>query len=380
MVNPQSFRELVSGRKHGLAAAFLRLGLRLAEIPYTAVVSLRNLLYDSKLLETVTVDAFVVSVGNLTLGGTGKTPLVAWLAERLQAQGRSVALISRGYGGRRLSESELFAAGLNDEARELWLRLPGVPHWQNADRVAAARELLADDEIIDTLILDDAFQHRRIARQLDIVLLDALEPFGFEHVFPRGTLREPLSGLRRADLVLLSRCDLIDRQQRDRIRARVHSLAPQAIWGEIAHKARSLVSFGGSFQEEAVELLRGKRILAFCGLGNPTGFLHTIQESGGAMIALEIFPDHHHFTASELEALARRAAREQADFILCTMKDLVKIGLDRLGDLPLFALKIDIAFEQGEAAMMACLQNAVKIHQADQKTNPEPDDLYAEAD
>ena len=134
------------------------------------------------------VEVPVISVGNLTLGGTGKTPMVEWIVRQLQKREKKVGIISRGYGSR---------GGPNDEALELAWKLPSVPHVQNPDRVAAARRAI-DEFGCDALVLDDAFQHRRIARDLDIVLLDALEPLGYEHVFPRGTLREPIEGLARA--------------------------------------------------------------------------------------------------------------------------------------------------------------------------------------
>src|SRR3954468_14061547 len=189
MIGPTKFRDLVSGRRQGFASAALRVLLRVVEVPYTAVVTRRNRPYDRGRAEIRRVSVPVISVGNLTLGGTGKTPMVKWLAGWLQSNGSRVALVSRGYGA---------ATGKqNDEALELGLALPSVPHLQNRDRVAAAERAIAESTS-QVLVLDDGFQHRRLAREIDIVLLDALEPFGFEHVFPRGTLREPLSGLDRA--------------------------------------------------------------------------------------------------------------------------------------------------------------------------------------
>ena len=171
-----------------------------AEFPYTAAVAYRNRRYDLGRAAIHHVAVPVISVGNLTLGGTGKTPMVKWVARRLLAQGSRVAIVSRGYGA---------AAGQqNDEARELSQALPEVPHVQNRDRVAGAERAIAEFSA-QCILLDDGFQHRRLARDLDIVLLDALEPFGFEHVFPRGTLREPLAGLKRAQAVCLSRADAI---------------------------------------------------------------------------------------------------------------------------------------------------------------------------
>ena len=150
----------------------------------------------------------VISVGNLTLGGTGKTPMVEWLARWFRSHDVRVAIVSRGYGA--------VDGGQNDEARELEEKLPDVPHLQDPNRAAAAR--VAIDELATQLIvLDDGFQHRRLGRDLDIILIDAVEPFGYDRVFPRGMLREPLSGLRRADVIGLTRADVVNETRRREI-------------------------------------------------------------------------------------------------------------------------------------------------------------------
>ena len=205
LFTPSGFRDLVSGRRRGAMAAALRGILAAAEVPYTWAVRWRNRRYDCGAKTVYRVDVPVISVGNLTLGGTGKTPMVEWIVRRFLAQGKKVGIISRGYGAH---------GGPNDEARELAWKLPGVPHVQDPDRVAAARRAIGDFGC-QVLVLDDAFQHRRIGRDLDIVLLDALEPLGYEHVFPRGTLREPVEGLARADVVALSRADLLTADKRE---------------------------------------------------------------------------------------------------------------------------------------------------------------------
>ena len=199
------FRALISGQRRGVQAAVLRGLLRAAETPYTLAVRWRNRQYDRGRKPVERVDVPVISVGNLTLGGTGKTPLVEWLARWFRQRGVRVTIISRGYGAE--------AGARNDEALELEQKLPDVPHVQNADRVAAAKMAIEEFDC-QLILLDDAFQHRRIHRDLNIVVVDALEPFGFGHVFPRGALREPLSGLRRADMVVLSRADLVQPAER----------------------------------------------------------------------------------------------------------------------------------------------------------------------
>ena len=205
---PSRLHDLLSGRRRGLGAALLRGGLRLAETPYAWAMRWRNHRYDSGAATVHRLDVPVISVGNLTTGGTGKTPLVFWLAQWFRDRAIPVAVVSRGYRAPQAARAAT-ATSENDEARELAARLPDVPHLQNPDRVAAARQAIRQFQC-RAIILDDAFQHRRIGRDLDIVLLDALEPLGFGHVLPRGLLREPVEGLRRADLVALSRADVLE--------------------------------------------------------------------------------------------------------------------------------------------------------------------------
>jgi tetraacyldisaccharide 4'-kinase len=282
----------------------------------------------------------VISVGNLTLGGTGKTPMVKWIARWLQANGGGAAIVSRGYGA---------AVGeQNDEALELAQALPNVPHIQNRDRVAGAQQAISNFAA-DCIVLDDGFQHRRLGRDLDIVLLDALEPFGFEHVFPRGTLREPPVGLQRAQVVCLSRADIATAQQRAAIRQRVAALAPQAIWCEVAHSASSIVNASGETQPLAA--LAAQRVAAFCGIGNPAGFRHTLSHTACEVISWREFPDHHRYTPADLETIAAEAKASNAQLVVCTLKDLVKCRRDELGGLPLWAVAIEMKFLAGQEAL-----------------------------
>jgi tetraacyldisaccharide 4'-kinase len=297
----------------------------------------RNRRYDRGAATIHRVGVPVISVGNLTLGGTGKTPLVEWLARWCGQRNIPVAIVSRGYGAR--------AGAANDEALELALKLPGVPHLQNPDRVAAAQQAIGQFSC-RAIVLDDAFQHRRIARDLDIVLLDALEPFGFGHVFPRGTLREPLNGLRRADVVALSRADMLDPAARLAIRRQVEQLAPQAIWLEVRHAPQMLLSSSG--EQQSLESLRDRPVAAFCGIGNPAGFRHTLSEGGYKLAGFREFPDHHAYMPHDIESLAQWAKQCGAEAVICTQKDLVKLKVDRLGALPLWAVGIDLEILAGQ--------------------------------
>ncbi len=348
-MNSTTFREIVSGRQTGVVASLLRIMLRGAEVPYTWAVAARNRRYDREVAPIHRVAVPVVCVGNLTLGGTGKTPMVQWIVRCLQASGVQAAIVSRGYGSQ--------AGQPNDEAMLLELVLPGVPHLQNPDRVAAARQVIRQFDA-QAIVLDDGFQHRRLGRDLDIVLLDATEPFGFEHVFPRGTLREPATGLARAQVVVLSRADMLQPVEREKIRERVRQLAPHAVWCEVQHRPSQLLGTEGL----ALPLseLRGKRVAAFCGIGNPAGFRHTLDALGCEVVGWREFADHHLYTASEIDALSDWANSLEAELALCTQKDWVKINRPALGNLPLRALGIELAFLSGQALLETALREAAK--------------------
>jgi len=318
--------------------------------PYGLAMRWRNRGYDRNPAKTTRVAMPVVSIGNMTLGGTGKTPLVEWLCRWLREQGVRVAIVSRGYGAE--------DGASNDEARELEEKLPDVPHVQNPDRITAAT-LAIEELATQFIVLDDAFQHRRIARDLDIVLIDATEPFGQGYVFPRGTLREPLGGVARAQVLILTRADQVTADQRAAIRARYQQLAPHTLWAEAAHQPVSLRDANGV--EVSLTLLQRARVAAFCGIGNPAGFRHSLEELCGKLVELREFPDHYHYTLEDLQQLEAKAKSQQADMLLCTHKDLVKIGVTSLGGVPLYALRIGLKFLAGEEKLLAKLRPLLEL-------------------
>ncbi|MDG2384611.1 MAG: tetraacyldisaccharide 4'-kinase [Pirellulaceae bacterium] len=337
MLSAEAFRAIVSGEKRGPAANVARGLLGIAEYPYAWAMQIRNRRFNRGNARIDRVEVPVISIGNLTLGGTGKTPMVGWLARWFRQQGVRVSIVSRGYGAQPSSS--------NDEAKELEARLPDVPHLQNPERYHAAR--IAIDELDTQLILlDDGFQHRRLHRDLDLVLIDATEPFGYEHVFPRGMLREPLSGLQRANAVILTRCNLVDKKQIATIRAEVMRLAPQATWIEVGHKATELRSSSGRCLP--LDQFAGKSVTAFCGIGNPTAFRQTLEAHQLMVSDFRVFPDHHAYSRDDIQNLtswSQHSSAQQA--VICTHKDLVKIAADRLGQHPLYALIIDLTIQHG---------------------------------
>ena len=335
----ERFYELVSGQKTSIAATMLRGALRSIEIPYRSVVTARNLLYDRRLLPIRRFSVPIISVGNLTLGGTGKSPMVVWLCKFFLEKNMRPGLISRGYG-------KGTHAG-NDEFMEMSHRLPNIPHLQHPNRAEAIQKLL-QTEHVDLIILDDAFQHRQVERDIDIVLLDATVPFGFGHVFPRGTLREPLGSLKRADIVLLTRSNLITEAERQKIHEQVLAINPNITWGETIHMPTSLISLE-SLCDEPIEMIRGQSALAFCGIGNPSAFQKTLIQCGVRVEKLISFPDHHRYSVHDACRLVQTAKELGTKLLLCTMKDLVKWNQSDFSEFPLYALGIEIQFTAGES-------------------------------
>jgi tetraacyldisaccharide 4'-kinase len=357
---PSDFYDLVSGRRRGIVATGLRTVLRGAEVAYTAGVGFRNRGYDSGKTEIHQVSVPVISVGNLTLGGTGKTPMVKWIARRLRARNLRVAILSRGYGAT--------DGGRNDEALELEQSLPDVPHLQSPDRVAIAQAAV-EELASQVLLVDDGFQHRRLGRDLDIVLLDATQPFGYDHVFPRGTLREPARNLKRANIVCLSRANLVTPEQREAIRQRALHYAPSAVWCEVSHSPSALLNSSGI--EGSMDKLRGARVFGFCGIGNPDAFRKTLENAGAELVGWREFPDHHDYQAEDVASVSAAANDSGAEMAVCTQKDLVKLRVPMLRTLPLWAVVVEIEFLEGEDAMRAALDGLEVAEDGEEETEVE---------
>lgn len=349
MFDERFWLPIISGGQRGLVAALLR-GLLWSLTPlYGLGMRLRNLAFNQGWKKSSPAPLCVISIGNLTTGGTGKSPLVIWLAGQLRARGRRVCVLSRGYKGT--------TAGVNDESRELAERLPDVPQLLDANRAASAEIASAELEM-EVALLDDGFQHRQLRRDLDLVLIDATEPFGYGYLLPRGLLREPVSSLRRADWLIITRANQVQPQQLAALRQTLERYCP-------AHRVataqtvptRLLQADGRSIP---LEQLRGKSIYAFCGVGNSAAFFGTAAALGSSVVGTRAFPDHHAYTAEELASLAETGRASQAEALVCTHKDLVKIGRSQLGELPLYAIQIEVQFLEGERELIGAVE-AVSI-------------------
>jgi tetraacyldisaccharide 4'-kinase len=299
-----------------------------------------------------------VSVGNFTLGGTGKTPCVEYLGRYFLEHGRQVVILSRGYGG---------DGGPNDEALVLEQNLPEVPHVQGPDRVILASAAV-HDLAADILVLDDGFQHRRLARDLDLVLIDVTDPWGLKYLFPRGWLREPLTGLRRASAVILTRCNQVHPGERGRLRETVARFAPQVPIVETSHRPVDLVN--GDRISTELGRLAGRAVAAFCAIGNPEAFRRTLITLGANVLAWRTFHDHHRYSRQDVEELQNWASQLPANcWIVTTQKDLVKIRQTRLGGKELWAVRICFRVDSGEGEFHNMLDRLMSGAQTLQNAN-----------
>ncbi len=347
------YRSIMNGRRKGPLAAAMRGGLWVASRAYAVGVWKRNRGYDAG-QGVVQCDVPVISVGNLTTGGTGKTPVVCFLAKWFRSQGIRVGIVSRGYGRG--------DADANDEALELYARLPDVPHVQDPDRVAAAT--IAVDELeVQLILMDDGFQHRRLHRDLDLVVVDATEPFGFGHLLPRGLLREPISSLTRADLVILSRCDAVAEDRLRSIEQQIERANAGLAVVRSAHVPTALLEYPSL--EVPIEALEGCNIAVVSAIGNPDAFRETLVRCGATIVDSRDLPDHDPYAPETVESLRTwiRSLGDSIAMVVCTHKDLVKLCTDSLGGIRLAALLVELRLQHRDQADLG-------ITEEDPRRNP----------
>jgi len=330
--------------------------LYLGSILYSGVVSLRNRSYDSGLLAVKKLDCRVISVGNITVGGTGKTPMVIMLANLFKEKGYRPAILSRGYGGKGKGRVNIVSDGKNllmnpekagDEPVLMAKSVRNVPVITGKNRHLTGKYAI-EHFGTDVLILDDAFQHRSLFRDIDMILLDNQKPFGNGFTIPRGELREPVNALGRADIIVKTggnsgqwsgvRGQGIGDGRQEAGERR------QEIGAHIFEAYRRPVALlrGKAGDVYPLDYLRGKKILAFAGIARPDSFKKTIESVGGEVVAFLSFPDHHVYTQGDLIKIKKAASQSAAEIILTTEKDGIKlIGFpDFLRDT--YSLKIEM--------------------------------------
>lgn len=331
------------------------------------------MLYRTGALRTQTLGAPVISVGNITTGGTGKTPLVEWLARALAGENLRPCILTRGYGRADENSRVLVSDGERvladaaeggDEPRLLGERLQGIAAVvSDADRVAAARWALANLRC-DLFILDDGFQHLRVARDLNIVTIDALNPWGSGRLLPYGRLREPLHALARADCCVISRA----RQAADvdSLRAELKRLSnnrpifltrTRTIGLRVMESMLTKDAPGLNLSTLLPASRAPKEVAAFCALGNPQAFFSHLQADGFMLKHRRAFSDHHVYTQNEVETLEQEARARGAQALLTTAKDAVKLRALKF-QLPCYVVEIELEFDD-EAAFRRLVKRAI---------------------
>lgn len=339
------WRDILTTSRPSLPQAGLRLLLRSGTVPYYAVVRFRNWIFDKGWRKIYQSGLPVVSVGNLSVGGTGKSPAVAWLANWFRQRGIRVAILSRGYG--QLDD------GRNDEALELELKLPEVPHLQHPDRVASAQ--VAEHELqMELLILDDGFQHRRLARNLDLVLIDATESQNARRLLPAGLRREPMSGLTRASAIIWTRIDQADERELELLVRQAEGYCSGAKTVLTVHRPKSILIYPN--ETRPLTDLQRTPVLAFCGIGNPISFFRSLEDLGAEIIDRRQWPDHHAYTKEDISWLSCWRSEYSSAKLVCTVKDWVKIQESVLGGREVWALSVDMEIVQGQSDLECMLQ------------------------
>ena len=322
-----------------------------ASFVFEGLVVLRARLYEQGVLRQRRLSGRVISVGNLTVGGTGKTPMVLWLVERLLAEGRRVAILTRGYGG--AEPPEAHGALPSDEVALLRARLGAkVQFGIGADRYARGRML--ERHGVEWFVLDDGFQHVQLARDVDIVLVDATDPFGGGHVLPVGRLREPRSALARADVVVITRSEHAPAIETV---IRRHTEAP--IFYAQTHLRALLTLVANPEQPElAANHWRELKFFAFCGIGNPEAFFDDLRRWGMNLVGTAAYRDHYRYSQRDAEELERRAEAAGADALLTTEKDVFNLRQARFKARPAYYCQIALAISDEESFWRAVLDVA----------------------
>ncbi len=342
---------------------------------YYAVIQTRLWLYEHRIFRYHALGCQVISIGNLVVGGTGKTPVVEIFARNLQKKGRKVAILSRGYKKeeppileriiRKLTLREMFepprivsdgkkllldSSMSGDEPYMLASNLSDVCVLVDKDRVKSGRYAI-DKFGCDTLILDDGFQYLSLKHMVEIVLVDKTNPFGNEHMLPRGLLREPIKNIKRANFIFLTKSNGTGSEE---IKARLKDLNPRAEIIECRHSPRYLQNV---YSEEKKDLsfLKDLPVVLLSGIAVPAGFESLIENMGGRILDKHRFVDHHRYTQQELIDIINKAQRQEAKAIITTEKDAVRLPMINRHDVPVYFLRVNIEIISGKEDFHDCI-------------------------
>jgi len=366
----REFYQEAVNKKKGVVFSICRLLLAGLSFLYFVAISIRQLFYRMKILRRIKIPAIVISVGNITVGGTGKTPTVEFLAKYLSKAGFSVSILSRGYGktirfskiAQEFSDDEDIISDSESQS--------GITRFTGRDRIALAKKSVASIHP-DVFVLDDGFQYIKMERDFDILVIDSCNPFSNGHLLPRGFLREPLSQIKRADVILLTRTNQVDKEKLDDIRKKIFSYAPKKIIIESIHEAVSVREItGGMFF--GLDFLNHKSLFAFCGIGNPLAFQKTLQSLNANVVRFRAFPDHYNYTALDLRQMIVEAQEFVADYLITTEKDARRLE-SILGEeyvaLPLLVLRVELRITKGWELLEERLKSCLSLIPTRQKTS-----------
>jgi tetraacyldisaccharide 4'-kinase len=325
---------VIRGEKRSFAAALIRALLTALELVYRLLVLANSIRQRPKRLPVP-----VISVGNITAGGTGKTPTVVWLARMLIALGKRPAVLTRGYGGALQKEGRIFSSTamgdltpgqIGDEPYLLASILPETLIVVGRDRYSMALQALKSHPGIDLFLLDDGFQYRRLRRELDIVLIDAANPFDNRHLIPRGLLREPISALKRAGIVLLTRTEQVTREELAQTADMIRNRSGGAVIAEVKSRNAAVIALRewGSGRERfipASEFLSGRRVGVVTAIGNPGQLRQSVRDLGAKIAYFRAYPDHYAWNPGDIAQLLTALEPKKIGILLVTAKDAVKL-------------------------------------------------------
>ena len=339
------FYSLMTDEARGPAAAALKLLLYGLSFVYASVLAAAEFLLKRKIPASYRPGCKVISVGNITLGGTGKTPLTAEIARKFRGKGKKVVILTRGYMKDRNT-------GIADEAEAFKSSLDGVPVLVGRDRIASARE--AEEKYApDVILLDDGFQHRRLKRDVDVVAVSADNPFGNGKLIPRGILREPPSALKRAHIVVVTKVlpEEASLGRAEILRDRIRGINPDAAIFSASYQPRRLYDAMGG-DEASIDCLNNRPVALLCAIGDPASFEDTVVSLGANIAAAYFFMDHHIFTSREIGKIVAECKRKGIDTIITTEKDLPRIkqaGAEYHGsDARILVLAVEIKINDEE--------------------------------
>lgn len=338
-MNQDWFRKILAKQKSSSGERLLFGFLCFASVFYRFGIYIRGLLYKSGLKKSYKADKPVISIGNITTGGTGKTPLVIWVCNYLAEKKQKCGVLTRGYkAGKGI---------MTDEPAMLAKACKGTNVIIDADRVKGAARAVKESGC-DVLVMDDGFQHIRLKRDINILTIDATCPFGFDRLLPAGLLREPLNAIKRADAVLLTRTDQADDDTIRKIEEKLSAIKKDMAIAKTVHRPLKVVCLKN--EEFEISALKEKKVYAFCGIGNPNAFFKTLELSGIKTVAQRIYNDHYNFSEQDLRDIYEEARYLEADIILSSQKDWVKTALfwDINAEILFGYLAIELLFTAGQ--------------------------------